>query len=141
MRESLKLFDSICNNPFFSQTSMILFLNKKDLFQEKIVNSPLTICFPEYEGKNEYEEAAEYIREQFEIQNKHGSTKEIYTHFTCATDMGNVRFVFDDVWDVLMRSVLDRVLSIKVDRKLVDRNNELEEMKKRSAETFSCHEQ
>ena len=113
MLESLKLFDSICNNPFFSKTSMILFLNKKDLFEEKIAISPLTICFPEYEGNNEFEEAAEYIREQFETQNKHGATKEIYTHFTCATDTGNVRFVFDAVSDVLMRGVLDTVFGSK----------------------------
>lgn len=44
------LFDSICNNKFFIDTSIILFLNKKDLFGEKIKKSPLTICFPEYPG-------------------------------------------------------------------------------------------
>jgi len=51
MQESLKLFDSICNNKWFTDTSIILFLNKKDLFEEKIRKSPLTICFPEYAGK------------------------------------------------------------------------------------------
>lgn len=50
MHESMKLFDSICNNKWFTDTSIILFLNKKDLFEEKIVHSPLTICFPEYTG-------------------------------------------------------------------------------------------
>lgn len=51
MHESLMLFDSICNNKFFIDTSIILFLNKKDLFGEKIKKSPLTICFPEYTGR------------------------------------------------------------------------------------------
>lgn len=50
MHESMKLFDSICNNKWFTDTSIILFLNKKDLFEEKITQSPLTICFPEYTG-------------------------------------------------------------------------------------------
>jgi guanine nucleotide-binding protein G(i) subunit alpha len=50
MMESMKLFDSICNNRWFESTSIILFLNKKDLFAEKILNSPLTIAFPEYTG-------------------------------------------------------------------------------------------
>lgn len=50
MHESLKLFDSICNNKWFTDTSIILFLNKKDIFEEKIKKSPLTICFPEYTG-------------------------------------------------------------------------------------------
>ena len=51
MMESMKLFDSICNNKWFVETSIILFLNKKDLFEQKIKYSPLTICFPEYKGK------------------------------------------------------------------------------------------
>ena len=51
MMESMKLFDSICNNKWFTDTSIILFLNKKDLFAEKIEKSPLTICFPEYMGE------------------------------------------------------------------------------------------
>ena len=51
MMESMKLFDSICNNKWFTDTSIILFLNKKDLFEEKIKKSNLTICFPEYAGK------------------------------------------------------------------------------------------
>ena len=60
-------------------------------------------------GENEYNQAAEYVREQFEKQNKHADTKEIYTHFTCATDTSNVRFVFDAVSDVRMRKLLDTV--------------------------------
>lgn len=51
MHESLRLFDSICNSQWFVHTSMILFLNKKDLFEEKIKQSPLTIAFPEFTGK------------------------------------------------------------------------------------------
>ncbi len=51
LHESLKLFDSICNNKWFTDTSIILFLNKKDIFEEKIKKSPLSICFPEYTGK------------------------------------------------------------------------------------------
>ena len=50
MQESLKLFDSICNSPWFADIHFILFLNKKDLFAEKIHRSPLTVCFPEYKG-------------------------------------------------------------------------------------------
>ena len=54
MMESMKLFDSICNNKWFVDTSIILFLNKKDLFSEKIKYSPLNVCFPEYKGKLRY---------------------------------------------------------------------------------------
>ena len=38
MVESLELFGSIVNNKFFTLSSFILFLNKRDLFEEKIKN-------------------------------------------------------------------------------------------------------
>merc|ERR1711894_577982 len=110
MQESLKLFDSICNNKGFVDTSIILFLNKKDLFEEKIRKSPLTICFPEYSGPNTYEDAAAYIQLKFESLNRcrdaKGHLKEIYTHFTCATDTTNIQFVFDAVTDVIIKNNL-----------------------------------
>ena len=50
MMESMQLFDSICNNKWFTETSIILFLNKKDLFADKIKVNPITVCFQEYTG-------------------------------------------------------------------------------------------
>merc|ERR1712153_271268 len=77
----MKLFDSICNNKWFVETSIILFLNKKDLFEQKIKYSPLSICFPEYKGLNSFEDAAAYIQMKFENLNKRKDAKEVYTHF------------------------------------------------------------
>jgi len=106
MMESMKLFDSICNNKWFVDTSIILFLNKKDLFAEKIRHSPLTVCFPEYKGPNTYEDTAAYIQMKFENLNKRKDQKEVYTHFTCATDTNNIGFVFDAVTDVIIKNNL-----------------------------------
>ena len=50
MQEALTLFDSICNSKWFTSTSMILFLNKVDLFKEKLTKSPLSDYFPDYTG-------------------------------------------------------------------------------------------
>ncbi|KAJ7408972.1 hypothetical protein WISP_117301 [Willisornis vidua] len=105
MHESLKLFDSICNNKWFTDTSIILFLNKKDIFEEKIKKSPLAICFPEYTGPNTFTEAVAYIQNQYESKNR-STTKEIYTHITCATDTNNIQFVFDAVTDVIIANNL-----------------------------------
>ena len=105
MHESTRLFDSIANNKWFVDTSIILFLNKKDLFEEKIKKSPLTIAFPEYTGANTFTEASSYIQAQFESMNK-SQTKEIYTHMTCATDTENVQFVFDAVTDIIIANNL-----------------------------------
>lgn len=101
--ESMKLFGSICNNRWFVQTSIIIFFNKKDLFEEKITRSPLTICFPTYDGPNEYETAASYVQAQFETLNESKYKKEIYTHLTCATDTKNIRVVFDVVTDSIIK--------------------------------------
>ncbi|KAK2093592.1 Guanine nucleotide-binding protein G(i) subunit alpha-2 [Saguinus oedipus] len=97
MHESMKLFDSICNK-WSTDTSIIPFLNKKDLFEEKIIDSP--------PGANKYDEAASYIQSKFEDLNKRKDTKEIYTHFTCTTDTKNVQFVFDAVTDVIIKNNL-----------------------------------
>ena len=45
MHESMRLFESICNSQWFVNTSIILFLNKRDLFEEKIAKSPISVCF------------------------------------------------------------------------------------------------
>ncbi len=51
MQESLGLFKQICNNPLFHvDVSMILFLNKKDIFAEKIKNQSIRVCFTDYQG-------------------------------------------------------------------------------------------
>lgn len=50
MDESLKLFDEICNSKWFSDTSIILFLNKSDIFLEKIKTVDLNVCFKNYKG-------------------------------------------------------------------------------------------
>ncbi|XP_065676189.1 guanine nucleotide-binding protein G(o) subunit alpha isoform X4 [Hydra vulgaris] len=107
MIESLKLFDSIVNNDHFISTSVILFLNKKDLFKLKIPHSPLTLCFPEYTGQNEYEEACGYIRQKFLDRNRNES-KEIYVHLTCATDTANIDFVFKAVTNMIIAANLKK---------------------------------
>ncbi|KAF6718864.1 Guanine nucleotide-binding protein G(o) subunit alpha [Oryzias melastigma] len=101
MHESMKLFDSICNNKWFKDTSIILFLNKKDLFENKIIKSPLSICFPDYSGPNTYQDGIEYIKAQYDSKNK-SPNKEVYSHVTCATDTNNIQFVFDAVTDVII---------------------------------------
>ena len=50
MRESLALFEAIVGYPWFKKSSVILFLNKKDLLEEKIMHSDLADYFPDYTG-------------------------------------------------------------------------------------------
>ncbi|KAH7703218.1 guanine nucleotide-binding protein G(i) subunit alpha-like, partial [Aphelenchoides avenae] len=48
LMDAMKLFNQIGNNALFSRAHMILFLNKRDLFEEKIKRVRLSECFPSY---------------------------------------------------------------------------------------------
>jgi guanine nucleotide-binding protein subunit alpha len=111
MQEALTLFDSICNSRWFIKTSIILFLNKIDRFKEKLPVSPMKNYFPDYEGGEDYGQACDYILNRFVSLNQH-ETKQIYTHFTCATDTTQIRFVMAAVNGTFSTSFLQDQLLI-----------------------------
>lgn len=103
MEESKALFKTIITYPWFQNSSVILFLNKKDLLEEKIMYSNLTDYFPDYDGpKKDPIHAREFILKMFVDLNP-DSDKIIYSHFTCATDTENIRFVFAAVKDTILQ--------------------------------------
>jgi len=110
MEDSLELFAEICNLRWFIQTAMILFLNKKDLFAQKIQTVPLSVCplFDEYDGDNSYDESVGFLRSQYEGRNNNPTSKQIYSHVTDATDKSNVEKVFGDVQHIVINTSLQR---------------------------------
>eukprot|EP01126_Amoeba_proteus_P023597 TRINITY_DN2369_c0_g5_i4.p1 TRINITY_DN2369_c0_g5~~TRINITY_DN2369_c0_g5_i4.p1 ORF type:complete len:342 (+),score=47.67 TRINITY_DN2369_c0_g5_i4:264-1289(+) len=105
MHESLKLFDEICSSKWFAKTPVILFLNKRDLFSEKIKKSNITSAFPDYTGPQTYEDASAYIRDQFMCLTENA----VYPHFTCATDTNNISQVFSSVREMFVSSSLNQI--------------------------------
>ncbi|KAJ3751834.1 guanine nucleotide binding protein alpha subunit [Lentinula raphanica] len=103
MQEALTLFDSICNSRWFVKTSIILFLNKIDLFAEKLPRSPLGDYFPDYTGGDNYDAACEYLLRRFVSLNQSAATKQIYAHYTCATDTQQIKFVLSAIQDILLQ--------------------------------------
>ncbi|ORY51670.1 guanine nucleotide binding protein, alpha subunit [Rhizoclosmatium globosum] len=105
--EALNLFASICNHPLFKTTSMILFLNKIDLFTEKIKTSPVSQFFPDYIGDDtDYGGTSTFFANKFLAINKYPERK-IYVHFTWATDTKQTRKVLDTVNKIILGSNLD----------------------------------
>ncbi|XP_038058375.1 guanine nucleotide-binding protein G(q) subunit alpha [Patiria miniata] len=103
MEESKALFRTIITYPWFQNSSVILFLNKKDLLEEKIMHSHLVDYFPEFDGPQRDAQAArEFILKMF-VELNPDSDKIIYSHFTCATDTENIRFVFAAVKDTILQ--------------------------------------
>lgn len=106
MAESLVLFDSIINSRWFARTSVVLFLNKIDVFTEKLPYSPLENYFPDYNGGNDIKSAAKYILWRFNKLNRNQVT--IYPHLTQATDTSNIQLVFAAIKEtILQNSLLD----------------------------------
>jgi guanine nucleotide-binding protein G(i) subunit alpha len=107
MTEALALFEEICNSIWFSNTSMILFLNKKDLFEDKFQKIPITHCpeFANFEGSS-LVEAITFIEDTF-VELNHNPDKQVYYHVTCATDTTNVVAVFNAVKDIIIRKSLE----------------------------------
>jgi len=103
MQEALTLFDSICNSRWFVKTSIILFLNKIDLFAEKLSRSPMGLYFPDYTGGENYDAACDYLLHRFVSLNQSAATKQIYAHYTCATDTQQIKFVLSAIQDILLQ--------------------------------------
>ena len=108
MQEALTLFDSICNSRWFVKTSIvrcllrpsyvplspshqILFLNKIDLFAEKLSYSRLGDYFPDFTGGDNYDLACDYLLHRFVSLNQSAASKQIYAHYTCATDTQQIK--------------------------------------------------
>lgn len=53
------------NSAYFRDRAIILFLNKTDLFAQKIQYSDLRLLFPEYQGGGNYEAGCSFIRDRF----------------------------------------------------------------------------
>lgn len=108
MVEALELFEDICNNAFFVKSSMILFLNKIDLFESKIkkVHIRDSPQFADYAGPEcDMKAGADYFLGKFQACNR-TEGRMIYNHMTCATDTKNVKVVFNACKDIILRQNL-----------------------------------
>eukprot|EP00009_Paramoeba_aestuarina_P007610 CAMPEP_0201522216 /NCGR_PEP_ID=MMETSP0161_2-20130828/16523_1 /ASSEMBLY_ACC=CAM_ASM_000251 /TAXON_ID=180227 /ORGANISM="Neoparamoeba aestuarina, Strain SoJaBio B1-5/56/2" /LENGTH=365 /DNA_ID=CAMNT_0047920993 /DNA_START=56 /DNA_END=1153 /DNA_ORIENTATION=- len=105
MRESLQLFHDACGSVWFKESSMILFLNKVDLFKKKIKKIDLNVCFKSYTDGCDYDKAIEYISARFKREAQ-VSEKQIYIHVTCATDTSMVKNAFDSVKDSIFKKMM-----------------------------------
>jgi len=106
MEESKALFKTIITYPWFQHSSVILFLNKKDLLEEKIMYSHLVDYFPEYDGPKQDDKAArQFVCDTYLAQNP-DPDRMCYSHFTCGTDTENIKLVFCAVKDTIMQSAL-----------------------------------
>mmetsp|Transcript_19551 Transcript_19551/g.35391 ORF Transcript_19551/g.35391 Transcript_19551/m.35391 type:complete len:427 (-) Transcript_19551:350-1630(-) len=111
MVEALELFRSVCNNRAFSNTSIMLFLNKKDIFAEKILCSDIAAQRPfcDYAGPTkDFDHGVLYFIQKFKDCLIDDEFNDSFIHVTCATDTNNMEFVLDSTRTIIMTDNLKR---------------------------------
>ncbi len=107
--ESLNLFGTILNYNWFRYINVILFLNKKDVLEEKIVSgrSPVKNYFEDFPGPDDdYQAAINYFQELFVSKNENPDERFVYPYATCATDTKNIEVVDVTVQKLIMEEIL-----------------------------------
>mmetsp|Transcript_25376 Transcript_25376/g.37370 ORF Transcript_25376/g.37370 Transcript_25376/m.37370 type:complete len:424 (+) Transcript_25376:154-1425(+) len=111
MLEALELFRSVCNNRSFANTSIMLFLNKKDIFADKINYSDIVAQrpFSDYPGApNDFDQGVLYFIQKFKDCLIDDEFSDNFIHVTCATDTNNMEFVLDSTRTIIMTDNLRR---------------------------------
>jgi guanine nucleotide-binding protein G(i) subunit alpha len=128
MNEAAGLFESISNSRcvpslhtpplthhshcessrWFSDSSVILFMNKTDLFRAKLISSPIYEYYSDYEGPSDYATGSAYMEGKFTPLYR---GEGLRVHFTCATDTEQLKIVFGAVEDNIMQASLARSVS------------------------------
>ncbi|KAH9866022.1 hypothetical protein J1614_008586 [Plenodomus biglobosus] len=112
MHEALMLFESISNSKYFEKSALILFLNKIDLFREKIAGGMSPICnvFPDYTGApTDIEAGMEFFAHKFRNLVRQPK-KEVYVHYTNATDTNLLKITMASVQDMIVQRNLNALI-------------------------------
>lgn len=108
MAESIDLFEQIVNEQAFTQSAMILFLNKSDLYDEKIKHVSIKDVpeFSDYSGPpNDRDKGIDYFVNKFMERNS--THQEVFRQITCATDKDSINVVFNACKAVIIRHTLE----------------------------------
>jgi len=105
MHEAILLFDEVANSTSFHKNDIILFLNKHDLFLEKITQVDLNVCFNNYTGGANADAALEFIKSQFLDR----TPSTVYVHNTTAIDTKNIEFVIKSVRETILKQTLQNM--------------------------------
>ncbi|ORY94840.1 putative Gpa2-guanine nucleotide-binding protein alpha-2 subunit [Syncephalastrum racemosum] len=109
MIDAMLLFENICNSHWFKNTSIILLLNKIDIFKKKISYSPISKYFRDYNDGDNLDMAKTYFKNRFEHLITY-PRERLYTHYTDATDTQLLDRVMSAVLDIVMNDSVDKMM-------------------------------
>ena len=67
------------------------------------------VCLLSSGPPNDYDEAREFIARMF-INVNESRSADVYSHFTCATDTENIKFIFDVVKNHILQQHISEVI-------------------------------
>lgn len=111
LTEAVRVFEEQLQNKYFFNSAIILFLNKIDLFKEKIPRVPIENYFPDYskhKGNNTFNDAYEFMKNMFLATRKVDDPRLILCHPTQATDTENVKMIFHACKATILQRNLDQ---------------------------------
>jgi len=110
-QEALMLWESIANSHWFKNSALILFLNKIDLFKAKIASSPITkFGFSDFQGDTaSWQQTSKYFMDKFVALNRN-QNREVYGHFTNATDTDLLKVTMTSVQDMIIQKNLQKLI-------------------------------
>jgi guanine nucleotide-binding protein subunit alpha len=111
MQEALMLWESIANSHWFKNSALILFLNKIDLFKAKIGTSPITkFGFSDFQGDTtSWQQTSKYFMDKSIALNRNPA-REVYGHFTNATDTDLLKVTMASVQDMIIQRNLQKLI-------------------------------
>lgn len=115
LEESMALFTTIVTCQWFDNSSVILFFNKYDVFEEKVTaGRHLCHYYDTYDGPTDDPVIGrEFIMNMFFDTIPDSYLKRIiYSHFTCATNTENIKLVFSAVKDTIFELLLRKEIQI-----------------------------
>ncbi|KAI0750498.1 heterotrimeric G protein alpha subunit 4 [Fomes fomentarius] len=91
LMEDMNLWKAVCNSRWFTHASLILLLNKNDLFEKTLKRVPIKEYFPDYDGEpGDASDGRKYFLQRFRSVTQRRDT---YCHLTTATDLSTFRYV------------------------------------------------
>jgi len=128
VEESRNIFDTIVNHIVFKDVSTILFLNKMDLLEDKVVRKKVDISKYFEEEFSDIDQVRKHVQkfngDPLNLQDVKNfilylfvtkqkfihSQRPIYHHFTTAVNTKNIQYVFTSVKETILRKNLSALM-------------------------------
>ncbi|GAA6021476.1 hypothetical protein JCM11491_006509 [Sporobolomyces phaffii] len=110
LAETLLLWQSIASSRWFTKTAFVLFLNKLDIFSDKVAGDPdsVRLFLKEYDGPpSDVNSISLHLLSKFKAL--HRTNRALFCHFTTATDTTAIRPVLSAVMEAVVTAALSQV--------------------------------